>query len=160
MKRLLPVALAAVCCLPPSAGTGQDKKKPEKKVEPQVIVAVPLGAAPGRTVRFTLRGLKLGNATAVRFTDDRAAAKLVSKGTAAVPDKNPDKVGDTQVVAEVTLPDELPAGPLEFVVETKDGTTKPHALLIEKDRPLIAEKEPNDGFRQAQPIQIPQVIDG
>jgi hypothetical protein len=159
MKPFLLVALAGLF-LAPTAGLGQKQKKEEKKVEPQVLVALPLGAAPGSTVKFTFRGLKLDNATAVRFTDDKAAVKLLSKGKAAVPDKNPEKVGDTQVVAEVTLPAELPSGRLEFVIETKEGTTKPHALLVEKDRPILKEKEPNDGFRQAQPMQIPQVVDG
>src|SRR5262249_14629640 len=143
VKRFLLVALVSVRSL--SAGLGQDKKKPEKKVEPQVLMAIPLGAAPGSTVRFTSRGFKLDNATAVRSTHDQVAAKLISQGRAPGHDKNPDKVGDTQDVVEAVLPDDLPAGPLEFLIETKEGNTKTHVLLIEKDRPLIKEKEPNDG---------------
>jgi hypothetical protein len=143
-----------------AAAPGQDKKKPDKKVEPKVTVAIPLGVAPGATSKVTIRGLKLDEATALRFQDDRVSAKLLSKGKANVPDKNPDKVGDTQIVAEVTVPAGLPSEPLSFVVVTPAGDSKPHQLLVESMLPVIAEKEPNDGFRQAQPIQLPQVIDG
>ncbi|MCI0456261.1 MAG: PPC domain-containing protein [Gemmataceae bacterium] len=139
---------------------GQDKKKPEKKAEPRVTVVIPLGAAPGKTSNLTVRGFQLDTATALRFETVKAAVKIVSKGKAPVPDKNPDKVGDTQLVVEVMLPADVSDGPLPFTVATPAGVTKPHALLIESKRPVIPEKEPNDGFRQAQPIQIPQVIEG
>jgi hypothetical protein len=145
---------------PSSHGTGQDTKKPDKKAEPKVLVVIPLGAAPGKTTRLTIRGHGLDRATALSFPGVKAAVKIVSKGTAAVPEKNPEKGGDTQLVADVTLPADLPAGSLPLVVATPSGDTKPHPLLIEMALPVIAEKEPNDGFRQAQPIQVPQAIDG
>ena len=140
--------------------SGQDKKKPDKKAEPKVLVVIPLGAAPGKTTRVTIRGLRLETATAVNFPTAKATIKIVSKGKAAVPDKNPEKVGDTQIVAEVTLPADVPGGTLPFTVLTPAGETKSHPLLIETVLPVIAEKEPNEGFRQAQPIRIPQVVDG
>jgi hypothetical protein len=85
--------------------------------------------------------------------------KIVSQGKANVPDKNPDKVGDTQVVVDVTLPAEQKT-PVSFVVVTEQGATKPHQLLVDVSAPLVKEKEPNDGFRQAQPVQIPQIVEG
>ena len=39
-------------------------KKPEPKPGPQVLVALPLGVAPGSTSKVTLRGLRLDGAAA------------------------------------------------------------------------------------------------
>jgi hypothetical protein len=157
MKALLALLVIAALLLglPSSA---QDKKKPEKKVEPRVVVVVPLGAAAGKTTKLTVRGLALDKATDVKVTGGKA--KIVSKGPAAVPDKNPDKVGDTQVVAEVTLDEKLPEGGVTLAVVTPNGETKPHRLLVETALPVVAEKEPNEGFKQSQEIKLPVVIEG
>jgi hypothetical protein len=142
------------------AGRAQDKKKGEKKVEPQVLMVIPLGAAPGKTTKLTVRGLKLDGAREMRFANAQVKARIVSKGKASVPDKNPEKVGDTQLVAEVTLPAGLPGEPLPFVVVTPSGETRPHPILVETKLPVVAEKEPNDGFRQAQAVPVPGAVDG
>ena len=46
---------AAVSAAPPAPA--QDKKKPEKKQTPRVTMVIPLGAAPGKTTKLTVRGL-------------------------------------------------------------------------------------------------------
>src|SRR5262245_46797522 len=143
----------------PRPGLGQGKKKEPKKVEPRVAMVIPLGASPGKTTKLTVRGLQLDKASSLRFTDPKVTARILSKGKAPVPDKNPDKVGDTQLVAEVALPADLPGEPLSFVVVTAAGETKPHQILVETSLPVLAEKEPNDGFRQAQPIPVPVAVD-
>ncbi len=151
----LAFGLLLLIALPTAA---QDKKKPEKKPAPRVLVVVPLGAAPGKTIKLTIRGIALGQATDVKVAHGKV--KIVGKGPAPVPDKNPDKVGDTQVIAEVTL-EAKPLGPsVSLVVVTPDGETMPHALLIETSLPVIAEKEPNEGFKQAQEIKLPVVVEG
>ncbi len=132
---------------------------PPKPVGPKVAMTIPLGAAPGTLTRLTIRGKKLDGATALRFTDPKTVVKILSKGPAPVPDKNPDRVGDTQIVAEVTLPAGT-TGPVTFTVATPAGETPPHRLLVETTIPVVAEKEPNNGFRQAQKIQLPQAVDG
>ena len=135
-------------------------KKPEKKDLPRVLLALPLGAAPGGTTQVTLRGLKLDTATEVRFPESKATAKIVRKGKSPAPDKNPDKVGDTEVVADITVPAGTPSGVLSVIVVTPDGSTASHGILVEATIPVVAEKEPNNGFQQAQAIQIPQIVDG
>jgi hypothetical protein len=152
--------IAATSALEFPATPAQDKKKAEPKNLPKVVVVLPLAAIPGTTSKLTVRGLFLEDAKEVRFADRKITAKILSKGKAGVPDKNPDKVGDTQFVVEVTLPADLPAVPLEFTVVTASGETKPHKLIVEGNVPVIAEKEPNDGFQQAHPIKIPQVVTG
>jgi hypothetical protein len=169
MKKAFPLlaVVGVLSVLPLDApGRAQGKKKAEKKVEPQVVMVIPLGAAPGKTTKLTVRGLKLDGAREVRFSDPKVKAKILSKGKAAVPDKNPEKVGDTQLVAEVALPpaEPLPGGiarkPLTLVVVTSSGETKPHEILVETSLPVVAEKEPNDGFRQAQAVPVPVAVDG
>jgi hypothetical protein len=157
---VLVVSLLSVAHLAAPPGLAQDKKKGPKKVEPRVAMVIPLGVSPGKTTKLTVRGLQLDRARDLRFTNPKVTAKILSKGKAPVPDKNPDKVGDTQLVAEVTLPAGLPGEPLSFVVVTAAGDTRPHQILVETALPVLAEKEPNDGFRQAQPIPVPAAVDG
>jgi hypothetical protein len=59
----------------------------------------------------------------------------------------------------VTLPADFADKEAGFTVVTPAGESAPHKLLVDKT-PTVAEKEPNNGFRQAQPVQVPQVIDG
>jgi hypothetical protein len=137
-----------------------DEKKPDAKDAPRVVVTVPLGILPGVPTRVTVRGVKLDTATEVRLTDPKATAKLLSKGKVSLAkEQDPARFGDTQVEVEVTLPPEAAAGG-SFVVVTPAGESKPHQLLVETALPVVAEKEPNNGFQAAQPIALPQVVDG
>ncbi|HZT81060.1 MAG TPA: PPC domain-containing protein [Gemmataceae bacterium] len=125
------------------------------------MVVLPLGAAPGKATKLTVRGHKLDAATAVRFPDSKATGKVLSKGKAPVPNMQDAKqVGDTQVEIEVTLPADGLGETVSFVVLTPAGETPPHRLLVDGQPPVVAEKEPNNGFRQAQPVALPQVVQG
>jgi hypothetical protein len=156
LRFVVAVLLGAAAALP-----AQDKKPPDKKDAPQVVVAVPLGVPAGKTTKVTLRGLKLDTATEVRLKVPKATVKVVGKGKATVPNMQEAKrVGDTQVEVEVTLPADVPEGTAELTVVTPAGDSAPHKLLVEKTIPVVAEKEPNDGFRQAQAIALPQAVDG
>ena len=160
MSRLTVCAcLIAFAVLAFRDAAGQEKKKDEKKVAPKTIVVLPLGMQPGTTQKLTIRGANLDNATEVRFDEGIAEVKIVSKGKAGVPDKNPEKVGDTQVVVEVKLSDKVTESPT-FIVVTPEGETKPHPLLVETVRPIVKEVEPNDGFRKPQSLKtFPVVVD-
>jgi hypothetical protein len=138
-----------------------DEKKPDKKDTPRVIVAAPLGVIPGVATRVTVRGVKIDTATAVRFADSKVTARLLGKGKAPLgKDQDPAKFGDTQVEVEVTLPSGSGPDAGSFVVVTPAGESEAHQLLVETALPVVAEKEPNNGFAQAQPIAVPQVVDG
>jgi hypothetical protein len=156
LRFALVALLGATAFLP-----AQDKKPQEKKDTPRVIVAVPLGVPAGRATKVTLRGLKLDTATEVRVAVPQATAKVVGKGKATVPNmQDAKRAGDTQAEVEVTLPSDVPEGTVELIVVTPTGDSAPHKLLVEKTIPVIAEKEPNNGFKQAQPIALPQAVDG
>lgn len=157
MRWLLP-CVALLLFLGP--GPAQDGKKKEEKKGPRVLVALPLGVPAGQETRVVLRGAGLENATEVRVEGDRGKARVVAKGKAPVPDKNPERVGDTQVEVLLTVDPKLVEGPVNLVVVTPEGQTPPHGVLVETRLPVVAEKEPNDGFRQAQPVPLPAVVEG
>ena len=157
MSMLRYVAFPVLLLLTILPSAAQDKKKPSPKIEPRVIFSLPLGATPGKTTKLTLRGSDLDNAKEVKILDGKGSAKILNKGKAGAPDKNPDKVGDTQVEIELKLNDKLTGESVTLVVVTSNGETKPHSILIE---PAILEKEPNDGFRSAQAITLPTVVEG
>lgn len=134
------------------------EKKPEL---PLVIVANPLGVVPGQTTKVMLRGLKLDEAKEVRFAGKSEGVKLLSATKSAPPNQQePKRAGDTQVELELTIPAETQVGELPLVVVTPAGESVPYSLLVGAERPLLAEKEPNDSFRQAQAIAISQTIEG
>jgi len=159
MKTILLVPFLGALLLFSPAAAAQKKKPDTKKTEPRVLLAIPLGALPGSTTRVTIRGLNLEKVKEVKFAESGVKAKIVSQGKANVPDKNPEKVGDTQIVVEVTLPPTQKTS-VSFVVVSEQGETKPHLLLIDATMPTLKEKEPNDGFRQAQPVHLPQIVEG
>ena len=144
---------------PGSAVRAQPRPKPA--TQPRVTVVAPLGAASGTTMRLTIRGLKLDAATAVRFRETKATAKILKKGAVAVPNQQAlDKVGNTQIEVDVTLPADVPEGSVPFVVVTPAGITSPHRLLVSRPGAVVKEKEPNGGFLQAQPLTVPGAVDG
>jgi len=134
---------------------------PPKPPEPPVIrMAVPLGIQPSSTAKFTIRGQRLEGATEVVLTAPGAVAKVLESGKAVVPNgQNAARVGDTQVVVEVTTPAHLGRPPLAFIVKTPTGESAPYPMLSTPGT-VEPEKEPNDGFKQAQPLTIPATIDG
>lgn len=139
----------------------QEKKEPPK-VQPRVTLVSPLAVATGATSVVRIRGLGLADATAVRFTEHPGVKSVIkAKGKAETPQGLEARdVGDTQVELELTLPPEVSPGVLAFVVVTPSVETKPHALHALDAKTLVSEKEPNDGFRQAQVVATTGVIHG
>jgi hypothetical protein len=85
---------------------------------------------------------------------------MVSLVTADVPNgQDAKRVGDTRIEIEVAASAELGRPPLALFVETKAGVSEPYPLLTEPAE-VLAEVEPNDGFRQAQPLAVPGAVDG
>jgi len=158
MNRLLIPAVSLFCVI--AHAPAQDKKG-EKKETPKIVVAAPLGVPAGVKTKFVVRGLKLDTATEVRFFEPKVIATIVKKQKVNVPNnQDPNRLGDSLVEVEVQVPPEMPQPVLEFVVVTDKGESPPHKLLVNGEIAPIAEKEPNNGFKQAMAVQVPQVIDG
>jgi hypothetical protein len=136
-------------------------KKPDDKT-PKVVMAAPLGLAPGKATKLVVRGLRLDAATEVHLHDPKGTAKIVSKGKAPLPNKEKDDVGrygDTQIEVEATLSADYAGPTTTFTVVTPSGESSPHTLFVDH-APVVAEKKPNNSFTKAQPVQLGQTIEG
>lgn len=128
---------------------------------PVVKIANPLGVIPGTTVKVLLRGFKLDDAKEVKCSDGKTTAKVLSARNADMMNmQDPKRVGDRQVEVELTLPTDAPAGELGLVIVTPKGESQPYTLFVGGEYPVSEEKEANDGFRQAQAVQVPQIVNG
>ena len=162
----LTFALALTLCLAVT-GVAAEKKDEKKPEPPRVLVALPLAVEAGTNTTIRLRGLGLAEAKAIRFATTNAAVSaalsvtLKTKSKAEVPkDYDVKRVGDTQLEVEVKLPASVAAGPLALVVTTPEGETAPYSLTVAPTGSLLAEKEPNGGFRQAQELSSGKTVRG
>lgn len=131
-----------------------------KPGETRIIVYSPLGVPAGKTTRLTVRGLKLDQTTELRSAATGVTFKILNKSKVAVPNQqDPNRIGDSQIEAEVVVPADVAGEELAFSATTSAGTTPPQRLLIDRD-PVAAEKEPNNGFRKAQTVGVGQVVEG
>ncbi len=137
-------------------------KKESKDPPPRVIVAMPLAIDAGKTTKLMLRGQGIDTVTEIRVQEPKSSGKVVGKGKKVpVPNQaNPAIVGDSEIDIEITLSMEVAGGTVPFSLIGPGGESKPHLLIVKDDTPIIAEKEPNDGFKQAQPITFPCIVEG
>ncbi len=155
------VLLLVVAVLLGSLAAGaQDDKKAPPDPKPRISMALPLAVSPGGTVKVTLRGLNLDQATEVKAPEGVTVA-IKSKGKAEIPkETDPAVYGDTKVDLEIKLPAEFAGDKLDLVAVNPKGETTPYALKVLPKDKLIAEKEPNGGFAQAQAVEAGQTIQG
>jgi hypothetical protein len=133
----------------------------ETRGPPRVLVAAPLGVTAGKRARVTLRGLRFTRATEVRCHHPKVTVKMLGPPAtvAGVSATAAEELGDATVDVEVTVPDDAAPEVVTLSVVTPMGESPPHKLLVD-DAQVIAEKEPNDGFRTAQPLTVPATVSG
>jgi len=135
-------------------------KPAEKKDEPKVVVAVPLGIPTSKETKIVLRGLRIDTATAVECSEIEGKVEIVRKGKAAVPNQmKPETIGDTEIEVKLPPVDGTKVKQVRLVVVTPAGKSAPHAVLVD-DATVTAEKEPNPGYRQAQAVALGQAVAG
>ncbi|MBA4189893.1 MAG: hypothetical protein C0467_18065 [Planctomycetaceae bacterium] len=154
------ISLFLVLAFAPFA-TSQDKKPPEKKDLPRVLYAIPLIAKPGEKQKIALRGRFLATVKEVKVTGAEAAkVKFLAAKAAGVPNNYPaERIGDSEVEIELELPKDAKPGEVKLTASGPAGESNAYTLLVRDDLPVIAEKEPNDGFEQAQPIAVPGAVE-
>jgi hypothetical protein len=107
-----------------------------------------------KTTKILLRGKQLDLVTSVEAAGKKV--KIIRKGKAGVPlGMSADKLGDTEVEIEVTSQKE---DRLQLVAKIDALNSKPFELLVKNG--IILEKEPNQGFAQAQELMIPSMVHG
>jgi hypothetical protein len=160
-KRLR-TAVVCVCILSAARNLcGVQAEDPPAVKPPRIAMLAPLGVTVGQTTRLTLRGWALREATAVTSNRPEMQISIVSNSAAPVPGRQKaDQIGDEQLELDVLVPEDAPAGTAELTVHTKTGQSAPRRLFVGSELPLVQDTEPNDGFRQAQRVSVPQTISG
>jgi len=144
-----------------TSATSQDKKLPEKKDLPKVLYAIPLIAKPGEKQKITLRGKFLAAVKEVKVSGaDGAKLKFLAAKAAGVPNNYPaERIGDSEVEVELELPKDAKPGEVKLTAIGPAGESSAYTLLMRDGTPVVAEKEPNDGFEQTQPIAVPSAVE-
>ncbi len=143
-----------------TSATSQDKKPPEKKDVPKLLYAVPLVVPVGEKQKLSLRGKNLASVKEVKVSGAEAKVKVLDAKAVAVPNNYPaDRVGDSEVEIELELPKRTKPGEAKLTAVGPGGESNSYTLLLRDDTPAVAEKEPNDGFEQAQAITVPAAIE-
>ena len=135
-----------------------DEKPKETKDVSRILYAMPLAVKTGAKTKITLRGTKLEGVTEVKAPDSMKV-KLADKGRkATVPNNYPAaKLGDAECEIELELPKDFSGEMVEITLVAPKGESK-YKLAVAKE--INVEKEPNDGFAQAQKLTLPITIDG
>ena len=139
----------------------QEKKKEEPPAPPQPLYPIPIAIEKGKASKITVRGRGLDIVTLVKADDPKVTAKLVGKARkAGVPNQYaPEKIGDSEVEVEITLPADWEKETVGLIFHNGKVDSKPFAVPIHSGIPRRNEKEPNEGFKEAMPLQIPEAID-
>ena len=145
-----------------STAISQDKKEPNKKVLPRILYSLPLVVKTGEKQKLALRGKELASVKEIKVVGvDDAKVKVLGGKAVGVPNNYPgERVGDSELELELELPKGAKPGEVKLVAIGPGGESLPYALLLRDDLEVIAEKEPNDGFEQAQAIAIPCAVEG
>lgn len=139
-------------------GDDATEKKPDP---PRVAMCLPLAIDVGETTKVIVRGWHLEGVKELRSSNANVTLKVLSTSKAEVPNGlDVKRVGDTQIKVEATVASDTKPGNVELTAIGPDGDSKPHVILVGSEFSLTADKEANDGFRQAQPVQVSQAIDG
>jgi hypothetical protein len=145
-----------------SSAVSQDKKQPDKKDMPRIKYSIPLVVKTGEKQKLTLRGKGLAAVKEVRVEGiEKSTVKVLGGKAVGVSNTYPvDRVGDSEVELELDLPKDSKPGELKLVALGAGGESTPYTLLLRDGIPAVVEKEPNDGFEQAQAVQVPSAIEG
>jgi hypothetical protein len=145
-----------------SPTSSQDKKQPETKVTPKILYALPLVVKTDVKQKLSLRGKGLADVKEIEVLGVKdAKVKVVGGKTVAVPNNYPgDRVGDSEVTFDLELPKDAKPGEVKLIAVGPGGKSAPYTLLLRDELPAVDEKEPNDGFEQAQTITVPSAIEG
>ncbi len=132
---------------------GQDAKPEAARVTAMEPAALIIGSKEA----FKLRGFALKGASALKFPSAEGAVCEIKEAKDAAQAKGLENktVGDTQLDAEVTLPAGLSNGAMDYVVVSPAGEATGKIMVLASDA-VIDEKEPNNGFREAQSLSYGQ----
>ena len=172
-----------------SPARGEDAKLPDNKESLRVLLASSPGVVRGCTNKLVLRGANLAETNAAwvdgfprpttRPTTN-PTTRLATTQAATTPSTQPNVVvrvmskakkdppkpydavraGDSQVDLEIEVPAACALSELRLILATPNGQAKSSPLIVLDPVNVIDEKEPNNGFREAQPIAFGKIVRG
>jgi hypothetical protein len=149
MQRRLPALLLAALGALLVARTA-----PAQTSYPMITSAYPVGCRRGTTTEVSLSGSgNLGGGYAVLFDGTGVQGEVVPPPAAEA-----GKPSDSAKL-KVTVEPGAVVGPREFRLITPRGASTVGVLVI-GDEPVVLEKEPNNTFAEATPIEPPAMLDG
>lgn len=121
----------------------------------RITAIEPVAMISGVKATLKVRGFKLKDASALRFPmANEVIAEIKEKKDAGQPKGLENKtVGDTQLLVELAFPSELPPGLLEYVISTPSGDVS-GKLMVLTPSGVVDEAEPNNGFQEAQRLDM------
>ena len=134
----------------------------EKKDLPRITALAPIRVTAGAQSTLKIRGVKLDAASAFRIPSlPGVKAELKEKKKADLPSGLEAKdVGDTQCEAIFALPADIPTGALAVEIVTPAGTSEPREIFVSAAVADVEEKEPNNGFAEAQSLEFGKTLSG
>lgn len=157
-------AIALLLAGATAVGAADAPAKDKKPEPPQLLLSLPTGIVPGTTNRVLLRGQRIKDVQSVRITG--LAQPLEIRPGKAEDAKVPDgltaaKAGDQQLELQVVLPAAAPRGTnVAFVAVSPAGESAALPTFVLEPGHVVEESEPNNGFRQAQPLAPGQTMRG
>ncbi len=112
---------------------------------PEIQGVTPMAVASGETSTIEIRGVNLEGASLV-LPDPLACEILEARAD--------------RVKARVRVPREITPGPRSLRVLTSRGLSGAKPLVVGRPIPVVAEAEPNNGFRKAQAVKAPCAVIG
>ena len=163
--RALLVAAAILIPVFHVRGAEETKPVPPKPGPPRVLLCEPLAVEIGRLGRVGLRGVDLTNATRVEvmLPGGPLAAELGGFESVTLPEGFEASRAGNQRLNVMLAPSLVPAdaGPVILLrVTTPLGVGETHRLLHVPRGSLIGEREPNNGFQEAQKLLSGQYVLG
>ena len=141
----------------PSSIVAQDEAKPEPPKPPKALAVSPVILRIGEETQVRVRGDNLEAAEELRITPLGGGNAITLKPTEAkgglpnIGKFSAKAAGVTMATLKTQIPGEWKPGEVEILVKTPGGVTEPlRARVVAPDR-ITKEKEPNNGFHQAQP---------
>jgi len=141
MRRLMRGCAAAIAAITLLAG-----RRPAS-AEPTIDRIEPPAARQGATADVTITGTELDGAAEVFFEDGRISAA------------SPAAENDKTLTVRLTVPPDCPLGAHRLRVRTSDGLSQLRMFHVHGSE-QVGEREPNDGFEQAPPLEPGRAVWG
>jgi predicted Rdx family selenoprotein len=136
----------------------QEKEKPAPaKDVPKVLYSIPLVVEQGKKLKVMLRGAKLEGVTEVKHGDTKMKITGPAKKSAPPGNYPAAKFGDSECEVELELPKDFADKNVELVAIAPGGESR-YTLHVAQGS--VREKEPNNGFAEAQEVKLPVLVDG